>query len=201
VDSVFHHGRVGINTDQPDEALTVYGNLRLTGALLQPSDERLKQDLQPVDTSQSLRILSAMQLFHFRFRPEYEQKLCLDSNQPRIGVIAQQLRRLLPDAVKECRSWFEQEDVKLTKEFDSSASMTDSSLLMVDKERLLMECVAALQQLHLQQSQMQKKFQRLQTRLQLLQKMATKWLPMSFILTASIVFLLLLVAQQYFWFS
>lgn len=41
-------GRVGINTDQPEESLTVHGNLRLTGHLTQPSDARAKKDIQEV---------------------------------------------------------------------------------------------------------------------------------------------------------
>ena len=41
-DSVFHSGRVGINTDRPDEALVVHGNLKITGHLVQPSDRRAK---------------------------------------------------------------------------------------------------------------------------------------------------------------
>ncbi|KAF4523938.1 hypothetical protein B566_EDAN011192 [Ephemera danica] len=42
-DSVFHAGRVGVNTDRPDEALVVHGNLKLTGHLMQPSDMRVKE--------------------------------------------------------------------------------------------------------------------------------------------------------------
>jgi hypothetical protein len=41
-------GNVGINTCQPDEALTVIGNVKLTGHILHPSDLRVKQNIQPV---------------------------------------------------------------------------------------------------------------------------------------------------------
>lgn len=47
-ESVYHVGRVGINTDHPEESLTVHGNMRLTGHLLQPSDMRAKENLQEV---------------------------------------------------------------------------------------------------------------------------------------------------------
>ena len=47
-DSIFHMGHVGINTDRPDEALSVKGNIRLTGHLLQPSDRRAKKDIREV---------------------------------------------------------------------------------------------------------------------------------------------------------
>jgi hypothetical protein len=41
-------GKLGINTSQPDEALTVVGNLKLSGLLLQPSDMRIKENIQQV---------------------------------------------------------------------------------------------------------------------------------------------------------
>lgn len=47
-DSVFHAGRVGINTDRPDEALVVHGNLKVTGHLVQPSDNRAKENIKEV---------------------------------------------------------------------------------------------------------------------------------------------------------
>ena len=46
---MFHcQGRVGINNDAPDEALTVHGNIHLTGALIQPSDKRAKTNIREV---------------------------------------------------------------------------------------------------------------------------------------------------------
>lgn len=41
-------GNVGINTGNPDEALTVIGNIKLTGNVLQPSDVRVKENIEPV---------------------------------------------------------------------------------------------------------------------------------------------------------
>jgi len=41
-------GSVGVNTDSMEEALTVHGNLRLTGKLTSPSDVRAKTDLREV---------------------------------------------------------------------------------------------------------------------------------------------------------
>ena len=43
-------GRVGINTDKPEEALTVNGNIQLTGQILQVSDIRVKQNIRQVRT-------------------------------------------------------------------------------------------------------------------------------------------------------
>lgn len=47
-DSVYHHGRVGINTDRPDEALVVHGNVKVMGSLVHPSDIRAKENVQEV---------------------------------------------------------------------------------------------------------------------------------------------------------
>ena len=44
-------GRVGVNTDSPDEALTVHGNVKVMGQLMQPSDRRAKTDIAEVSSS------------------------------------------------------------------------------------------------------------------------------------------------------
>ena len=41
-------GRVGVNTESPDEALTVHGNVKVTGHVISPSDMRAKKDIQEV---------------------------------------------------------------------------------------------------------------------------------------------------------
>ncbi|PSN54011.1 hypothetical protein C0J52_10163, partial [Blattella germanica] len=45
-ESIFHAGRVGINTDRPDEAMVIHGNLKVTGHIVQPSDRRAKENIQ-----------------------------------------------------------------------------------------------------------------------------------------------------------
>lgn len=40
---------MGINTNNPDEALTVVGNIKLTGNVMQPSDVRIKENIEPVN--------------------------------------------------------------------------------------------------------------------------------------------------------
>lgn len=47
-DAVVCQGRVGINTDAPDEALVVCGNAKVMGAIMQPSDQRAKCNIQEV---------------------------------------------------------------------------------------------------------------------------------------------------------
>lgn len=53
-ESVVCHGRVGINTDAPDEALVVCGNVKVMGTVMHPSDSRAKQNIQEVSKGQAL---------------------------------------------------------------------------------------------------------------------------------------------------
>ena len=56
-DSVYHHGRVGINTDRPDEALVVHGNIKVMGSLVHPSDIRAKENVQEVSRKSQLQLV------------------------------------------------------------------------------------------------------------------------------------------------
>lgn len=42
---------MGINTEAPEEALTVHGNAKVTGRIVQPSDQRVKQNIEEVRNS------------------------------------------------------------------------------------------------------------------------------------------------------
>jgi hypothetical protein len=59
-DSIYHAGRVGINTDRPEEALVVYGNCKVTGQIMHPSDMRAKENITEVGTNTKtlIRLLS-----------------------------------------------------------------------------------------------------------------------------------------------
>lgn len=52
-DAVVCHGRVGINTEAPDEALVVCGNMKVMGTIMHPSDSRAKENIQEVSTGQA----------------------------------------------------------------------------------------------------------------------------------------------------
>jgi hypothetical protein len=45
---VNQQGTVGINVDNPDEALTVHGNVKVTGHVFSPSDMRIKTGIEEV---------------------------------------------------------------------------------------------------------------------------------------------------------
>uniref|UniRef100_A0A8D2J276 Myelin regulatory factor n=1 Tax=Varanus komodoensis TaxID=61221 RepID=A0A8D2J276_VARKO len=133
-DTVFHHGRVGINTDRPDEALVVHGNVKIMGSLMHPSDIRVKDDIQEVDTTEQLKRISRMRLVHYNYKPEFADTVGLE-NTSETGVIAQEVREILPEAVKDTG------DVVFT------GGKTIENFLVVNKERIFMENVGAVKEL------------------------------------------------------
>ncbi|XP_010224691.1 PREDICTED: myelin regulatory factor isoform X2 [Tinamus guttatus] len=133
-DTVFHHGRVGINTDRPDEALVVHGNVKVMGSLMHPSDIRVKEDIQEVDTTEQLKRISRMRLVHYNYNPEFAATVGID-NTSETGVIAQEVKEILPEAVKD------------TGDLVFSNGKTLENFLVVNKERIFMENVGAVKEL------------------------------------------------------
>ncbi|XP_044126557.1 myelin regulatory factor isoform X2 [Bufo gargarizans] len=133
-DTVFHHGRIGINTERPDEALVVHGNVKIMGSLLHPSDIRAKEDIEEVDTTEQLKRISQMRLVQYHYKPEFASTVGLDDT-AETGVIAQEVQEILPDAVKE------------TGDVVCSNGETIENFLVVNKERIFMENVGAVKEL------------------------------------------------------
>ncbi|XP_076863110.1 myelin regulatory factor isoform X2 [Brachyhypopomus gauderio] len=133
-DSVYHHGRVGINTDRPDEALVVHGNLKVMGSLVHPSDIRAKENVKEVNTTDNLKRISQMRLVHYQYKPEFAATVGIDTT-AETGVIAQEVQQILPEAVKEGG------DVVCAN------GETIPNLLVVNKERIFMENVGAVKEL------------------------------------------------------
>eukprot|EP00039_Didymoeca_costata_P025317 m.12950 g.12950 ORF g.12950 m.12950 type:complete len:548 (-) comp4759_c0_seq1:47-1690(-) len=132
--SVFVTGNVGINVPNPNEALCVDGNIRLTGSLLQPSDKRIKENIKPVNTSHCLRNICAMSFYTYQFTSAWAETKGVTQGE-QCGVLAQELQTILPDAI------LEQGDHAL-----KDGSEVDS-LLCVNKDRLYMEALGAVQEL------------------------------------------------------
>ncbi|XP_074854142.1 myelin regulatory factor isoform X2 [Carettochelys insculpta] len=133
-DTVFHHGRVGINTDRPDEALVVHGNVKVMGSLMHPSDIRAKEDIQEVDTTEQLKRISRMRLVHYNYKPEFAATVGIESTSE-TGVIAQEVKEILPEAVKD------------TGDMVFANGKTIENFLVVNKERIFMENVGAVKEL------------------------------------------------------
>ncbi|NXK30284.1 MRFL protein, partial [Piprites chloris] len=70
-ETIVYHGRVGINTDAPDEALVVCGNAKVMGRVMYPSDSRAKQNIREVDTNEQLRRITQMRLVEYDYKPEF----------------------------------------------------------------------------------------------------------------------------------
>ncbi|XP_064191946.1 myelin regulatory factor isoform X1 [Anguilla rostrata] len=133
-DSVYHHGRVGINTDRPDEAMVIHGNLKVMGSLVHPSDIRTKENVQEVDTTDNLKRISQMRLVHYQYKPEFAATVGIETT-AETGVIAQEVQQILPEAVKEGG------DVVCAN------GETIPNLLVVNKDRIFMENVGAVKEL------------------------------------------------------
>lgn len=161
-DSIFTHAsRVGINTDRPDESLVIHGNLKVSGHIVHPSDSRAKQEIGELDTSQQLQNVKRIRVVRYRYDPEFAMHHGLiktsaiqsakfnktndisDSNtSPNTvievidtGVIAQEVREVLPDAVQETGS------VLLP------SGEVIENFLVVNKDRIYMENIGAVKEL------------------------------------------------------
>nr|XP_006815766.1 PREDICTED: myelin regulatory factor-like [Saccoglossus kowalevskii] len=135
-DSVFHVGRVGINTDRPEESLVVHGDIKVTGQVLQPSDERVKENIEDVDTKEQLRKVAKLRLVSYDYIPEYIAHSGMsEQNSKTTGVLAQDLRDVMPDAVKESGDVILPNGHRIDK------------FLIVNKDRIYMENVGAVKEL------------------------------------------------------
>ncbi|XP_074077149.1 myelin regulatory factor-like protein [Macrotis lagotis] len=133
-ESVVYHGRVGINTDTPDEALVVCGNMKVTGTVMHPSDSRAKQNIQEVDTNEQLRRINRMRIVEYDYKPEFASVMGINSTH-QTGMIAQEVQEVLPRAVREVGDITCENGDKL------------KNFLMVDKDQIFMENVGAVKQL------------------------------------------------------
>ncbi|XP_054737189.1 uncharacterized protein LOC129243848 isoform X1 [Anastrepha obliqua] len=141
-DSIFHAGRVGINTDRPDESLVVHGNLKVSGHIVQPSDSRAKHEIGELDTSVQLRNLQKIRIVRYRYAPEFAvhsglKRSCESDSEEIVdtGVIAQEVREVIPDAVQEAGS------IVLPN------GNVIENFLLVNKDRILMENIGAVKEL------------------------------------------------------
>lgn len=138
-ESIYHAGRVGINTDRPDESLVVHGNLKVSGHIVQPSDSRAKKEISELDTQQQLKNVQRIRVVKYRYEPDFaiHSGLTTDLNNEIIdtGVIAQEVQKVLPDAVHEAGSLIL-----------PNGQIIDN-FLVVNKDRIFMENIGAVKEL------------------------------------------------------
>ncbi|KAI4878047.1 hypothetical protein NFI96_011653 [Prochilodus magdalenae] len=133
-DAVVCQGRVGVNTDTPDEALVVCGNAKIMGTVMHPSDRRAKDNIQEVDSTEQLKRIAQMRIVEYDYKPEFASKMGIDQVHE-TGIIAQEVKELLPSAVRE------------VGDVTCSDGQKIHNFLMVDKEQIFMENVGAVKQL------------------------------------------------------
>ncbi|XP_025917577.1 myelin regulatory factor-like protein [Apteryx rowi] len=133
-ETMVYHGRVGINTDAPDEALVVCGNAKVMGRVMHPSDSRAKQNIREVDTNEQLRRITQIKLVEYDYKPEFASVMGIN-NTHETGIIAQEVKELLPQAVTEVGDVACNDGERI------------ENFLMVDKDQIFMENVGAVKQL------------------------------------------------------
>jgi hypothetical protein len=135
--AIAHFGAVGINTKTPGEALSVHGNVQVTGSVLQPSDARLKENFRPLDTKKQLENIRRITVYDYDLKEEWTNVSGRQGQRvSEAGVVAQQVATIIPSAVRPTGT-----NVAL-----SDGTVVDN-LLMVNKERIFIENVGAVQEL------------------------------------------------------
>lgn len=101
---------------------------------MQPSDQRAKHNIQEVDSEQQLKRINQMRIVEFDYKPEFAAVMGIDQAH-QTGVIAQEVKELLPSAVRE------------VGDVTCSDGEKIDNFLMVDKEQIFIENIGAVQQL------------------------------------------------------
>ncbi|CAG9770761.1 unnamed protein product [Ceutorhynchus assimilis] len=134
-DSVFHNGKVGINTDRPDESLVVHGNIKITGHIIQPSDMRAKKNIVELNTAEQLKNVQKLRVVRYEYEPILAAQLSRGNEYTDTGVIAQEVAQVLPEAVKPAGDLI----------LENGTSI--DNFLVVNKERIFMENIGAVKEL------------------------------------------------------
>uniref|UniRef100_A0A8W4FHP5 Myelin regulatory factor like n=2 Tax=Sus scrofa TaxID=9823 RepID=A0A8W4FHP5_PIG len=108
--------------------------MKVMGTIMHPSDSRAKENIQEVDTNEQLRRIAQMRIVEYDYKPEFASAMGINAAH-QTGMIAQEVREILPRAVKEAG------DVTCEN------GETLENFLMVDKDQIFMENVGAVKQL------------------------------------------------------
>lgn len=87
---ITENGRVGIGDTAPSVALDVVGDIHYTGTITDVSDERLKENIAPVEGA--LDKLHGLRGVYFTMKGAPDQR--------EVGLIAQDVQKVLPEAVR-----------------------------------------------------------------------------------------------------
>ncbi|CAB4012881.1 myelin regulatory factor-like isoform X3 [Paramuricea clavata] len=159
---VYRMGYVGINTDKPDQCLSVNGNIKLTGQTMTPSDIRLTEHLHQANTRENLENVSNMKLYRYRYNQAYSCHAGLEQSREDLGVLGSEVKTFIPDAVTESADIVL--DGKMVKD-----------VLMVKKDRLLMESLGAIQELSKMTKILTSRMIELETKNEILEMISTRY--------------------------
>ncbi|KAF5290050.1 hypothetical protein FQA39_LY14831 [Lamprigera yunnana] len=134
-ESIFHSGKVGINTDRPDESLVIHGNLKITGHIIQPSDIRAKKNIVECNTAEQLKNVQKLRVVRYEYDPGFAAQLSRVKESSDTGVIAQEVAQVLPEAVSPAGDLI----------LENGTSI--DNFLVVNKERIFMENIGAVKEL------------------------------------------------------
>ena len=90
------NNKFGINTNNPNYELHVEGTAFCTKGVWEPSDARIKNNISDVDITTSLNTVNSFKLKKYNY---------IEDNVEDIGVIAQELKKILPNAVSISRKF------------------------------------------------------------------------------------------------
>lgn len=108
----FTNGRVGINNPSPTYRLEVGGNMNVNGIVYAfgvplPSDIRLKRDIKPI--THAIEMIQSIRGVHYMWRTDEFPQMTLPEER-QIGVIAQEVEKLLPEVISEKKDGYKAVD-------------------------------------------------------------------------------------------
>lgn len=126
-------GKVGIGTNAPAYELHVLGQVAGTSAFMNASDKRLKENIHTVQNA--LDKIHLLRGVSYHFTKESQEKL-KNSNREELGVIAQEVKKVFPQAVTKDSNGFYSVAysmlisplIEAVKELDNKVSMENKAL-------------------------------------------------------------------------
>ncbi|VDK49659.1 unnamed protein product [Anisakis simplex] len=119
----YNNGSVAIGMDRAMAPLTVGGDIYCSGVVHRPSDRRVKEEIHEVDTKDAMSRLAQIRVVGYSYKPEIALQWGLsEENRHRVGVIAQELAEILPDAVTDNGDFLQVDDSRIFYETVAAAT-------------------------------------------------------------------------------
>uniref|UniRef100_A0A0N5AEA4 NDT80 domain-containing protein n=1 Tax=Syphacia muris TaxID=451379 RepID=A0A0N5AEA4_9BILA len=134
----YNNGCVAIGLDKAlgPGPLSVGGDIYYAGVLHRPSDRRVKEDIHEIDTKSALSRLEKIRVVEYAYKPEIASEWGLtEESRHRVGVIAQELANILPDAVTNNGDFLQVDDSRIF--YETVAAATELSKLTGSLEHKL----------------------------------------------------------------